>query len=126
MITPPAKRIATTVVPCGISRVDGDVIPAPGNWCGESLRSTSANDGPGSTAVENSGNELDSDIGAGAYRRHSARQRTNPCPNQDLQLNVPIQIVRGRLEQVDVFSQIAERVRVVADTPVGIRSAVPD
>ena len=49
MTTPPAKRIATTVVPCGMSRVDGPLMPAPGSWCGARRRSTSANDGPGST-----------------------------------------------------------------------------
>src|SRR3954447_21827948 len=77
MMTPPAKRIATTVVPCGISSVDGPSIPAPGSWWGATRRSTSANDGPGSTSGVKSGSALDSDIGAGAYRRVSGRERTN-------------------------------------------------
>ena len=43
--------------------------PRPAAGAARACRSTSANDGPGSTDVENSGSELDSDIGAGAYRR---------------------------------------------------------
>src|SRR3954453_13426831 len=100
MITPPAKRIATTVVPCGISSVDGPLTPAPGSWWGARRRSTSANDGPGSTDGENRGSALDSGIGAGAYRRVSGAQSTDSRPHQPGQLDVPIEIVRGPLEQL--------------------------
>src|SRR5882757_8183201 len=109
MITPPANRIATTVVPCGISRVDGPVTPAPGSWCGASLRSTSANDGPGSTDVENSGSELDSDIGAGAYRPISTPQGTNPLPHKQCQLLVAVEIVGRLLENLVVFLKAPDR-----------------
>src|SRR3954451_16554785 len=110
MMTPPAKRIATTVVPCGISSVDGPSMPAPGSWCGASRRSTSANDGPGSTSGVKSGNALDSDIGAGAYRRVSACQRTDALAHQRCHLIVPIQIVGGPLEDVELLAKVAEGV----------------
>src|SRR3954469_4880891 len=109
MMTPPAKRIATTVVPCGISSVDGPLTPAPGSWWGARRRSTSANDGPGSTDGENRGSALDSDIGAGAYRRASGAQGTDPGPHEARQLVVPIEIVRRLSEDVVVFLQAADR-----------------
>jgi hypothetical protein len=56
--TPPAKRIASTVVPCvtSIGCVPPPVAPAPGSWCGATCRSRPAKDGPGSRSVEKRGN----------------------------------------------------------------------
>ena len=102
--------MATTVVPCGMSSVDGLSMPAPGSWCGASLRSTSANDGPGSTEAANSGNGLDSDIGAGAYRRGSSRQGTDPLPHERRELVVTIEVVRRPLEELVLLAKVAERV----------------
>src|SRR4051794_24303261 len=123
MMTPPAKRIATTVVPCGISSVDGPSIPAPGSWCGASRRSTSANDGPGSTSGVKRGSALDSDIGAGAYRRVSRRERTNALARASLLptlLHVGANELLGVVledgvdfieEVVDVFLQLLAAIR---------------
>ena len=69
----------------------------------------SENDGPGSTVGENSGKELDSDIGAEPTAAISAAQRTDPLPHERRELVVAIEVVRGPLEEVVVFLEAADR-----------------
>src|SRR5215470_15224394 len=87
MTTPVALRIATIVVPCGMSAVIGCCTLAPGSWCGATWRRRSANDGPGSVLGANSGNAVGSDIGRGAYRRVLCGQCLNACEQSERRLD---------------------------------------
>src|SRR3954451_4327191 len=110
MTTPVAERSATTVVPCGMSPVIGWSIPAPGSRCGATLRSRSANDGPGSVVGVKRGKDSESGIGAGAYRRVSAAKRLHTLPHHRRQFLITIEIVGSLLREVEALAQVAERV----------------
>src|SRR3954447_23831416 len=105
MMTPVALRTATTVVPCGMSRPAVDPPDAVlGNWCGATVRSRSANDGPGSIEAANRGNALGSGIGRGAYSGVSARQCFHPSAGQTSKCIIPIEIISRAVEQVVVLA----------------------
>src|SRR6266567_9480116 len=83
--TPSAKRMATTVVPCGMST---DACCAPGAWAapasgGEVRRSRSANDGPGSDPVPKRGSGR-SFIGERAYSGEISANAPQQTPEPQL------------------------------------------
>src|SRR5689334_6612709 len=92
-----------------MSRPAADVpAVAPGNECGLTWRSSSANDAPGSTFGENRGNALGSGIERGAYSRYSPHQRKPPLPRQPGELVVPVEVRGERVCPVDLVLELSD------------------